>query len=70
MTDGQNILDFKYGLVKDGGSFNAGTDIGGHYALLTVSHSEIHLASKVVRAILQERRLLTSAGPSDEVVQV
>lgn len=59
LTDRQNIIDFKYGFVKDGGHFRSQAGSTHFYTQVTVLHNEVHLASKVVRAFLQERRVST-----------
>ncbi len=56
VSNDRDLRDFKFGFLKDGGCFWSKPDrshVG--WTQFIVRHKDLHLASKNVRAFLQER---------------
>ena len=63
----QNICDFKYGFVQQGGTFRTMSPSGKKGKHIKVTHDDLPMVSPYVRAIVEKDRALmaTSQGLED-----
>ena len=64
----QNICDFKYGFVQQGGTFRTVSPSGKKVKNIKVTHDDLRMMSPYVRAIVENDRALMATSQSLEDV--
>lgn len=60
----QNICDFKYGFVQQGGTFWTASPSDKKFKNIKVTHDDLRMVSPYVRAIVEKDRVLMATSQS------